>query len=55
MNKLLSIKTDIPVKKNNIEDDTPTVYSPASIVSNLDIQLKDSKEKTIWKKNKKFK
>lgn len=56
MKNPIFIKTNVikRTKNKNSEINTPTTYSPASVISNLDTQLKDSKEKTIWKTSKKF-
>lgn len=56
MKNPIFIKTNVVkrTKNKNSEINIPTIYSPASVISNLDTQLKDSKEKTIWKTSKKF-
>lgn len=51
----LIVKTDIIKKKMTEKVDSPTTYSPASVVENVNTLLKSSPPlKVYWKKGKKL-
>ena len=58
MKRTLKININMPVEKikqeESLSPESPTIYSPASIVTNIDKLLDGSsgKLKKVWKKNK---
>ena len=54
MDKLLTINTSSKVKKNKkIDTVSPTVYSPASVTTDIDkLLISNTDSEKIWKKSK---
>jgi len=50
-NKTLEVNTNIARVKNS-DTLSPTTYSPASVVENINKIVDNSKKKQIWKKSK---